>query len=54
MQRAWHFIIAQYPGTDVTHALYRLKGGALAWFKSTLGSVLVALLPALCWNFPSV
>ena len=38
MQRAWHFVFAQYPGTDVTHALYRLIGGALAWFKTTLGS----------------
>ena len=38
MQRAWHFIFAQCPGTDVTHALYRLTMRALAWFKTTLGS----------------
>ena len=39
MVRAWRFNLAQHPGTEVIYALTKLKGDALAWFDSTIGSL---------------
>ena len=39
MVRAWRFNLAQHPGNEVIYALTRLRGDALAWFDSTIGSM---------------